>query len=122
MSRKKRILVADDAETVTLLLSTTLEMNGYEVLTAGNGIEAYESGKSESFDLVILDQLMPGLSGLEVIQKWNDDGLDIPVLMLSAVDDEKTIVDSLDLGAVDFVHKPFRLGELLARIRQRLTD
>ncbi len=122
MSRKKRILVADDAETVTLLLSTTLEMNGYEVLTAGNGIEAYESGKSESFDLVILDQLMPGLSGLEVIQKWNDDGLDIPVLMLSAVDDEKTIVDSLDLGAVDFVQKPFRLRELLARIRQRLTD
>jgi len=122
MSRKKRILVADDAETVTVLLSTTLEMNGYEVLTAGNGIEAYERGKSESFDLVILDQLMPGLSGLEVIQKWNDDGLDIPVLMLSAVDDEKTIVDSLDLGAVDFVQKPFRLRELLARVRQRLTD
>jgi DNA-binding response OmpR family regulator len=122
MATQKKILIADDAETVTLLLSTSLEMNGYQVAIARNGIETYEKGKSEQFDLVILDQLMPGLSGLEVIQKWKDEGIEIPVLMLSGIDDEKTVVDSLDLGAVDFVRKPFRIPELLARVRQRLKE
>jgi len=120
MSRTLRILVADDAETITTLLMTSLELKGYEVVTARNGIEAHEFGMNEEFDLVILDQLMPGLSGLEVIRKWHDEGIDVPVIMLSGVDDEKTVVDSLDLGAVDFVRKPFRLPELMARIRQRL--
>jgi len=120
MSRTLRILVADDAETITTLLMTSLELNGYQVVTARNGVEAHEFGLNQEFDLVILDQLMPGLSGLEVIRKWHDEGIDVPVIMLSGVDDEKTVVDSLDLGAVDFVRKPFRLPELMARIRQRL--
>lgn len=120
MTRPLRILVADDAETITTLLMTSLELKGYEVATARNGVEAHALGMSEQFDLVILDQLMPGLSGLEVIRKWHDDGIDVPVIMLSGVDDEKTVVDSLDLGAVDFVRKPFRLPELMARIRHRL--
>jgi DNA-binding response OmpR family regulator len=120
MSRPLRILVADDAETITTLLMTSLELKGYEVTTARNGVEAYEKGISQPFDLVILDQLMPGLSGLEVIRKWHEEGTNVPVMMLSGVDDEKTVVDSLDLGAVDFVRKPFHLPELMARVRQRL--
>jgi two-component system alkaline phosphatase synthesis response regulator PhoP len=120
MSDAKRVLIADDSETVTTLLSTALELEGYEVDTAVNGVEAYEKGISGEFDLVILDQLMPGLLGLEVIDRWQQEGHVNRVIMLSGVDDDRTVVSSLDLGAVDFIRKPFHLPELMARIRQRL--
>lgn len=122
MSQIKKVLVADDSEAVTTLLVTALEMAGYEVAIAKNGNAAYEMGKTGSFDLALLDHLMPGLLGIEVIARWQADGYEIPVIMLSGVDDERTIVDSLDLGAVDFVRKPFLLPELMAKIRQRLRD
>lgn len=120
MSDAKRVLIADDSETVTTLLVTALELEGYEVTTATNGIDAYELGASGDFDLVILDQLMPGLLGLEIIDRWHQEGQFVPVMMLSGVDDERTIVSSLDKGAVDFIRKPFRLPELMARVRQRI--
>lgn len=122
MSEIKRVLVADDSETVTTLLVTVLELEGYEVETAVNGMEAYEKGITGNFDLVILDQLMPGLLGLEIIERWQREGHMISVMMLSGVDDDRTVVSSLDLGAVDFIRKPFRVPELIARIRQRLPD
>lgn len=115
----KRILVADDSETITTLLESTLQTHGYEVATAADGIEAYEMGKTGDFDLAVLDQLMPGLLGLEIIEKWREDGVDLEVIMLSGVDDERTVVESFGVGAVDYVRKPFHLPELLARIRQR---
>lgn len=116
----KRILVADDSQTITTLLRSALEGAGYSVTAAVDGVEAYEKGRSEQFDLVILDQLMPGLLGLEIIDRWHQEGIDVPVIMLSGVDDDRTVVDSLDKGAVDFVRKPFRLPELMARVRQRV--
>ena len=122
MTGVKRILVADDSETITTLLVTALEGSGYEVVTAANGFETFEKGRDADVDLVILDQLMPGLLGLEVIDKWNEEGIVLPVIMLSGVDDDKTVVESLDKGAVDYVRKPFRMPELLARIRHRLED
>lgn len=120
MAERKRILVADDSPTITTLLRSALEGAGYEVTAAFDGIEAYEKGQGGDFDLVILDQLMPGLLGLEIIDRWHKEGIDTPVIMLSGVDDDRTVVDSLDKGAVDFVRKPFRLPELMARVRQRL--
>jgi len=117
----KRILVADDAETITSLLMTALETSGYEVTVATNGLETYEKGVSDHFDLVILDHLMPGLLGLEIIERWREQGIDTPVIMLSGVDDDHTVVASFDLGALDFVRKPFRLPELMARVRQRVN-
>ncbi len=120
MSDPKRVLVADDSETVTTLLVTALELEGYEVEIAGNGVEAYEMGIAGDFDLIILDQLMPGLLGLEIIERWQREGHTMSVMMLSGVDDDRTVVSSLDMGAVDFIRKPFRLPELMARIRQRL--
>jgi DNA-binding response OmpR family regulator len=122
MSEVKRVLVADDSETVTTVLVTALELEGYEVETAGNGVEAYEMGIAGGYDLVILDQLMPGMLGLEIIDRWQREGHMIQTIMLSGVDDERTVVGSLESGAVDFIRKPFRLPELLARIRQRLPD
>lgn len=120
MSELKRVLVADDSETVTTVLVTALELEGYEVETAGNGVEAYEKGIEGGYDLVILDQLMPGMLGLEIIDRWQEEGHQIQTIMLSGVDDERTVVSSLESGAVDFIRKPFRLPELLARVRQRL--
>jgi DNA-binding response OmpR family regulator len=120
MNDVKRVLVADDSATVTTVLVTALELEGYEVETARNGVEAYEMGVSGRYDLVILDQLMPGMLGLEIIDRWQEEGLQIQTIMLSGVDDERTVVNSLESGAVDFIRKPFRLPELLARVRQRL--
>jgi len=117
----KRILVADDAETITSLLMTALQTSGYEVIVATNGVETYEKGLAEDFDLVILDHLMPGLLGLEIIERWRKEGMNAPVIMLSGVDDDHTVVASFDLGALDFVRKPFRLPELMARVRQRVN-
>lgn len=120
MSEQKRVLVADDSATVTTVLVTALELEGYAVETAGNGVEAYEKGIEGGYDLVILDQLMPGMLGLEIIDRWQQEGHMIQTIMLSGVDDERTVVNSLESGAVDFIRKPFRLPELLARVRQRL--
>jgi len=120
MASVRRILVADDSQMITTLLTTALETSGYEVQSASNGVETYEMGKSGDFDLVILDQLMPGLLGNEVVEKWQDEGLEQAVILLSGVDDDETVVKNLHLGSVDFVRKPFRMPELVARIRQRL--
>ena len=120
MSKPKRVLIADDEDTVTTVLTIALETQGLVVETAHNGPEAYEKGRTGDFDMVVLDHLMPGLLGIEIIQRWQDEGVDTPVLMVSGVDDERVVVHSLELGVVDFVRKPFRLPELTARIMQRL--
>ena len=120
MTASQRILIADDSPTITTLLKSALEGAGYEVIAAVDGVDAYEKGISQDIDLVILDQLMPGLLGLEIIDRWRGEDIQVPVIMLSGVDDDRTVVDSLDKGAVDFVRKPFRLPELMARIRHRL--
>jgi two-component system, OmpR family, alkaline phosphatase synthesis response regulator PhoP len=121
MSEKKRILVADDVEAVTTLLVTALEVNGYEVVVATNGQQAYELGVQEPpFDLAIVDQLMPGLLGIEILKKWRSESIDTPAIVLSGVEDDDIVVTSLETGATDFVRKPFRLPELLARVNMHL--
>lgn len=120
VSEKKKILVADDSETIRAVLQTALESAGYEVDMAKDGLSAYELGINSEYDLIILDQLMPGLLGLDVIEKWHEENMNVPVLMLTGVDDDRTAVESLDRGVVDYVRKPFRISELMARIRMRL--
>jgi DNA-binding response OmpR family regulator len=105
---------------VTTVLATALELEGFEVDTTDNGLAAYEMGITGRYDLVILDHLMPGLLGLEVLERWNREGHAIATIVISGVDDDRTAVASLDAGALDFVRKPFRLPELMARIRSRL--
>lgn len=115
----KNILIADDSPTITTLLSTTLETGGYTVTVAENGIEACDLGLAGDYDLAILDHLMPGLLGLEVIDRWREAGVEMPVIVLTGLDDDRTVVDSLDRQGVDFMRKPFRIAELLARVRQQ---
>lgn len=118
----KQILVADDSEVITTLLTTALETRGYQVTVATDGMEAKDLGLAGEYDLAILDQLMPGLLGLEVIDKWRAEGVDIPVIVLTGLDDDRTAVESLERTGVDFMRKPFRIAELIARVKQRTNS
>ena len=120
MSDRKRILLADDSRVVIAVVATALQKEGFDVETTRDGNTAYEMGRTGEFDLAVLDQLMPGMLGIEIIERWHEDGIETPVVMLSAVRDENTAVQSIEMGAEDFVRKPFRIQELVARIRRRL--
>lgn len=115
-----RILVADDAPTVGLLVSRTLETFGWEVVSVADGVAAYEAGIRETPDLAVLDHFMPGMSSAEILTRWRREGLTVPVIIVSSLDDAESIADLLELGAVDFLRKPFNPRELAARVRIHL--
>lgn len=115
-----RILVADDSASVRLLVKRHLQSEGHEVIEAADGPEAYEAGRDQSIDLAILDQLMPGLKGIDVLQAWRSEDIDFPVVLLSGVDDHHAVVSSLDEGASDYIRKPFSPSELKVRIARIL--
>ncbi|MEX0946659.1 MAG: response regulator transcription factor [Acidimicrobiia bacterium] len=117
-----RILIADDARTVRVILSRHLQAAGHDVVEAADGVAAYELGIQGDIDLAVVDQLMPGMLGTEVITRWKEDGFEFPVLVLTAVDDDDTAVRSFEIGAADYVRKPFNMSELTARINGRLRD
>ncbi len=120
-AEKKRILIADDVDAVTTLLVTALEISGFEVVVCRDGQTAFELGLEGDFDLAIIDQLMPGLLGIEVLRGWNEAGVQTPVIVLSGVEDDEIVVGTLESGAADFIHKPFRLPELLARVKRHVA-
>ncbi len=115
-----RILVADDSPTVRLLVRRHLQADGHEVVEASDGTSAYELGAAGDIDLAILDHLMPGMLGMDILHRWREEEIDFPVLMLSAVDDDTTVIQSLELGALDYIRKPFSMPELRARVSSRL--
>ena len=114
-----RILVVDDEEIVCHSLQRVLQEAGYEVVTAFNGEEALDKMSQLEIELVLLDIRMPGLDGFQVLRLIRD-GSNVPVIMLTAVQDMNTVCDTLSLGADDYVKKPFRTRELLARIKAKL--
>ena len=113
------ILLVDDDVSILLLVSDVLEENGMNVVTARSGEEAVRLMEGQSFDLILLDIMMKGLSGLEVCRQIRG-RVDCPILFLSAKDSVKDIVKGLDLGADDYLTKPFVLEELVARIQAHL--
>jgi len=115
-----RILVVDDEPSVRDALDRALRMDGYKVQLAADGTEALEALAQQAPDAVVLDVLMPELDGLEVCRRLRAAGDRIPVLMLTARDAVPDRVRGLDAGADDYVTKPFRLAELLARVRALL--
>lgn len=119
MSRAQ-VLVAEDDRVVSLLIARSLEGVGAQITTVYDGLEAFEVGLTNDFNLVLLDQVMPGLLGVEILQRWTDNGKDMPVIMVSALTAEEDIVRCLELGAVDFIRKPFSVRELLARVNVHL--
>lgn len=116
MTTKKTVLVVDDEVALRDFVRRNLEIRGFHVLTAANGLEALALFNSHQVDLAILDLMMPHMSGLETIQRIRQQSL-IPIVVLSALGEEGDKVKALNLGADDYLTKPFGVGELLARVR-----
>jgi CheY-like chemotaxis protein len=116
-----RLLVADDSETVLLMLQRRLEMEGYEVVTATDGVEALdrlrEAGSNEP-DVILLDAMMPNKSGTEVLEEIRGAGSEIPVLMISAHLDAQEPDRMRALGATDVIPKPFEWEDLIGKIEE----
>ena len=116
---KKTIFVVEDEEDILDLIRHHLAKEGYAVATATNGMEAVKAILRKPPDLVLLDLMLPGLDGLEVCRMLKKDAksADVPILMVTAKDEESDVVTGLELGADDYIVKPFRMKELIARVR-----
>jgi len=119
VNEHRRILVVDDEPQITRVLRTSLAAQGYDIRVANNGETALEIMKDWTPDLVITDLAMPNMDGLELCRKLRS-GSQVPIIVLSVKSEERTKVKALDLGADDYVTKPFAIGELLARVRANL--
>ncbi len=112
-----KILVVEDEKDLNRLICKELESDGYLVDCCFDGVSAYDYLTLEDYDGAILDVMLPGMDGFEVLRRARKDGISIPVLFLSAKGEIKDIVNGLDIGADDYMVKPFHFQELLARVR-----
>ncbi|MBD2439593.1 response regulator transcription factor RpaB [Nostoc sp. FACHB-110] len=115
-NRKEKILVVDDEASIRRILETRLSMIGYDVVTAGDGEEALDVFRKSSPDLIVLDVMMPKLDGYGVCQELRKES-DVPIIMLTALADVADRITGLELGADDYIAKPFSPKELESRIR-----
>jgi DNA-binding response OmpR family regulator len=118
----RRILLVDDEQRILNFVSRGLRREGFLVDVASDGTEGLRLALSQPYDLVILDLLMPGVDGMDVLRGILSRKAQQPVMVLSALGDTASKVDCLDLGAEDYLAKPFSFDELLARINVRLRD
>jgi len=118
--RPPRVLIVEDDEEITRVLTRSLRLEGYDVGAAGDGNAALEQARSFSPDLVILDLGLPGLDGIDVARRLREASDDVPILILTARDALESRVQGLDTGADDYLVKPFERQELLARMRALL--
>jgi DNA-binding response OmpR family regulator len=116
MEDKKKILIVEDEQKIARFLELELKYEGYDVEIAVNGREGFEKSKNEDIDLIVLDLMLPELSGVEVCRRVRQTS-DVPIIMLTAKDDISDKITGLDIGADDYMTKPFAVEELLARIR-----
>ena len=116
----QRILIVEDEQGLRLTLSDRLRSEGYEVETAPDGAAGYSRASSDSFDLILLDLMLPEKSGIDVCRDLRQQGVTTPVLMLTARGQTHDKVVGLKIGADDYVTKPFEMVELLARIEALL--
>ena len=118
----ERILVVEDERSIADLVAEALKRQGYRVETAGDGDQALEAAETTLPDLIILDLMLPKLDGWEVCRRLREEDTTrrIPIIMLTARRDEKDVVAGLELGADDYLRKPFSLAELLARVKAHL--
>ncbi len=112
-----KILVVDDEPSIVTLVKFNLEKSGFVVKTASDGRQAVDVSKNESFDLIVLDIMLPELDGIEVLKELRKNQIDIPVILLTAKDEELDKILGLELGADDYMTKPFSPRELTARIK-----
>jgi len=117
---RPHIAVIDDDEKITALLRRSLAFEGYEVTTASDGAEGLKLIAQKAADLIVLDVMMPKMDGWEVCRRLREAGIVSPILLLTAKDEVSDRVKGLDLGADDYLVKPFALEELMARVRALL--
>lgn len=117
---KKKILIVEDERKISRVLQLELEYENYETGVADNGKKALQMIQDEDWDLVLLDIMIPELNGLEVLQRVRKTDEATPIILLTARDEVYDKVNGLDLGANDYITKPFQIEELLARIRAHL--
>lgn len=113
----KKILVVDDEQSIVTLLQYNLEQAGFQVITANDGQIAYQLGLEEELDMIILDLMLPKMDGIEVCKNLRQKQVQTPILMLTAKDDEFDKVLGLELGADDYMTKPFSPREVVARVK-----
>lgn len=121
---KRTILIVEDEESIATLIKYNLEQAGYDTKVASDGKEALEFVRVQSFDFIVLDLMLPEIDGLKVCQTIRESGNDVPIIMLTARSEEHNKVTGLQMGADDYLTKPFSPKELLARIEAilRRTD
>lgn len=121
MSNKKKIVLAEDNSTLSLLLKFRLTKEGYDILTAADGKEAIEHIEQQNPDLILTDIMMPFISGLEVISHVrNELKIQTPIIVFSAAGQEEMVLKAFNLGANDFMGKPFSPNELVIRVKRLL--
>jgi DNA-binding response OmpR family regulator len=118
--RAPRILLVDDEQPIQTLLSFPLQRDGYEVVQASDGNEALARFSEQSFDLVVLDLMLPRMDGLEVCKRLRAKGSTVPIIMLTAKSEEIDKVLGLELGADDYITKPFSMREFRSRVKAAL--
>lgn len=114
------ILVVEDEVKLARLLELELVQEGYSVTLAHDGLAGLTEARSQTLDLIVLDWMLPGISGIEICRRLRSTGLQTPIILLTAKDEVAARVEGLDAGADDYVVKPFSLEELLARVRSNL--
>jgi DNA-binding response OmpR family regulator len=124
MEERLSILIVEDEQKILTALKDFLEFNGFKVTEAVDGLEAERAVEEDRFDLILLDLMLPKISGEQLCTKWRQQGLQTPIIMLTAKAQQKEKVTGLNIGADDYVTKPFALEELLARMKAvlRRTD
>lgn len=120
-SDSKVVLIVEDEEAILLGLEENFKEAGYQVLTAQDGKVALELGRTRTPDLILLDVMIPEISGFEVCRKLRDTGATMPIIMLTARGDEFDKLHGFEMGADDYVTKPFSINELLARVKAILV-
>lgn len=122
MSEKAKILIVDDEPLIRDALAFKLTKDGYDVDTAEDGEKAIQKIEGEEYQIIISDIMMPFISGFELVKILKERGTDAPVLMLTSLNSETAVLKAFDLGADDFMTKPFSPNELSVRIKKLLKN
>jgi two-component system alkaline phosphatase synthesis response regulator PhoP len=112
----QKILIVEDEPTLARLLSYNLTQEGYEIKVIDHGWDGYQAAVQSGYDLIILDIMLPGMNGFEILSKLRQKGLKTPIIILTARNAEEEVVQGLKYGADDYITKPFGVAELLARV------
>lgn len=112
----QKILIVEDEPTLARLLSYNLTQEGYEIKVLDHGGDGYQSALNHTYDLIVLDIMLPGMNGFEILSKLRQKGIKTPIIILTARNAEEEVVQGLKYGADDYITKPFGVAELLARV------